>query len=218
MSDIWNDLTDSFSKDMAIEEMRKKYENTILILVKPDGKEHLVTYRGFGDGFHYFKDISGVDIRLRHETDCKVICRFPERLMFNHKQQALEFVRLPSRQNQRGICKNNAKIFSPVRQNWTGDSHIFDIKIVKDALYPEYPSCLEEAMKRLYNQEVISIALNEKFMVTQSFTREANKYYLFYMNKVIGYIEGDKIQIMHTLFKQEVLDNISLFKPFKIGF
>ena len=77
--DIWNELTDSFNREMAIDEMKKKYENTHLVLIKPDGSEILVTYKGFADNLHYFKDELNVDIKVRHETDYRIVCVFPER-------------------------------------------------------------------------------------------------------------------------------------------
>ena len=91
--DIWNELTDSFNKDMAIDEMRKKYENTYLILIKEDGTESVVMYKYFNEGFHYFKDELNADIKLRHSTQARVVCMFPERRLFNTDKIALEFIK-----------------------------------------------------------------------------------------------------------------------------
>lgn len=218
MSDIWNNLTDAVNRGMAIDEMRLKYKDTVLLIKKPGGSEVLAYYRGYDDNFHYFKDEHDVDIKLRHETECEVICKFPERRLFNHGKLALEFIRLPTRQNKRGICKDTCRIYSPVRQLWSIDAHPWTLTTVRDALFPKYPVCFEEALKELFNKNVASVALNEKFMVTLSFTNKPQQYPLFYCNKLIGYFEGDTVYIKHPLFKQEVLDNISLFKPFKIGY
>lgn len=218
MSDIWNDLTDSFNREMAIDEMKKKYDGTVLILVKPEGGEHVVTYHGYTDKYHWFKDENGVDIRLLHDTNYKIICKFPERVMFNSNKLALEFVRLPSRQFRRGIYRDNMKIYSPVAQNWTGDSYNWDLGVIRDALYPKYPRNLESAMKSLYNKEVASIALNSKFAVSQSLTKKEDCYYVFYSRVLIGYIQGTTFFVKHSLFKQEVMDNLSVFHPFKVEF
>lgn len=218
MSDIWNDLTDAVNRGMAIDEMKLKYQDTVLNLVKPDGEEVLAFYRGYEEPFHYFKDELGVDLKLKHETEYKVISKFPERRLFNHKKLALEFIRLPNRQNKRGICKNTARIYSPVRSLWADGAFSWDLSTIRDALFPKYPSCFEEAMKELYNKNVIGIALNDKFMVSLSITNKPNQYHLFYCNKLIGFVEGDTVHVKHPLFKQEVLDNLPLFKPFKIGY
>lgn len=216
--DIWNELTDSFNKDMAIDEMRKKYENTHLILIKPDNTELLVTYKGYSDDFHFFKDELNVDIKLRHETDCRIACVFPERRLFNTDKLALEFIRLPTRQYRRGICKDNVKIYSPVRALWSTDGHGWNLATLRDALYPKYPLNIDEAIKKLSDGKVLSIALNDKFMLSLSFTEHKDRFYLWYCNKCIGFFHKDIFKIEHKLFTQEVIDNVTLFKPYRIEF
>jgi len=216
--DIWNELTDSFNKEMAIDEMKKKYENTHLLLIKPDNDELLVTYKGFVDDFHLFKDELGVQISLRHETDCRVICVFPERRLFNHKNMALEFIRLPHRQYRRGICKENVSIYSPLRALWNGDGHAWNINTIRDVLYPKYPENIDGVLTLLNQKTAISVAINDKFMLSLSFTTAKEHYYLWYCNKCIGYFHKDVFYIKHPLFTQEILDNITLFKPYRIEF
>lgn len=214
--DIWNELTDSFNKDMAIDEMRKKYENTYLILIKEDGTETIVMYKQFHDGFHYFKDELNVDIKLRHETKARIVCAFPERRLFNTNKLALEFIRRPIRQYKRGICKENVSIYSPIRHLWGQDNHPWTPKTIQQALYPVYPASAKEAIEKLNNKECVSIALNDKFMLSLSITHGYNGFYLWYCNKCIGTFQKDVFKIEHKLFTQEVLDNITLFKPYQI--
>lgn len=216
--DVWNSLTDSFNKDMAIEEMRKKYENTYLVLIQPDGKEIVACYKGFQDGFHMFRDELETPLRLRHETSYEVVCKFPERCLFNHNGVALEFIRSPRRQYRRGICKDNTIIYSPVRHIWGGDSYAWSMKTIVDALYPTYPETCEEAIKKLDGRSCASIALDPRFMLSLSFTAEKDDYYLFYSNVPIGAFKNGVFTIYHKLFKQEVIDNINLFKPFRVEF
>lgn len=216
--DIWNDLTDAFNKEMAVSEMAKKYNDTLLIIEKPDGNELLAWYKGFNEGFHWFKDELGTNLRLKHETSSKVTCRFPERCLFNHGPIALEFVRKPYRQNRRGICKDNVQVYSPLNRIWGGDGYPWTIATIRDALYPQYPSCCEEAIKKLDAREVASIALSPKFMLSLSFTKSTDHYYLFYSNVVIGYFHKETFYIKHALFTQEVMDNLSLFTPFRVEF
>lgn len=214
--DIWNELTDSFNKDMAIDEMRKKYENTYLILIKEDGTETLVMYKQFHDGFHYFKDELNISIKLRHETKTRIVCAFPERRLFNTDKIALEFIRRPVRQYKRGICKENVSIYSPIRHLWGQENHPWTSKTLQQALYPVYPASAKEAIEKLNNKECVSIALNDKFMVSLSITRGYTGFYLWYCNKCIGTFQKDVFTIEHKLFTQEVLDNITLFKPYHI--
>lgn len=214
--DIWNELTDSFNKDMAIDEMKKKYENTYLILIKEDGTESVVMYKYFSEGFHYFKDELNADIKLRHNTQARVVCMFPERRLFNTDKMALEFIRRPHRQYKRGICKENVSIYSPIRHLWGQENYPWTHKTLQHALYPVYPKSAQEAIEKLQKKEVVSIALNDKFMLTLSFARGYNGFYLWYCNKCIGTFNKDVFKIEHKLFTQEVLDNVTLFKPYQI--
>ena len=214
--DIWNELTDSFNKDMAIDEMRKKYENTYLILIKEDGTESLVMYKQFHDNFHYFKDELNIDIKLRHETKTRIVCVFPERRLFNTDKMALEFIRRPHRQYKRRICTDNVSIYSPIRHLWGQEIHPWTPKTIQQALYPVYPASAKEAIEKLNNKECVSIALNDKFMLSLSITRGYTGFYLWYCNKCIGTFTKDVFKIEHKLFIQEVLDNVTLFKPYQI--
>lgn len=218
MADIWTDLTDAIGKDMSIQEMDKKYTNTFVILQKPSGEEQVIMYKGFDGDFHLFQDEQGVNLRVKHETNVKIFCKFPERCLFNTDSQALEFIRLPNRQYRRGICKENARIYSPQRQFFNGDGHPWNISTLHHALYPEYPSNCEEAIAKLATKKMISVAINDQFMISHSITNEKDIFHLFFSNKVIGYWKQGIFYIKHQLFKQEVLDNINLFKPFRIEF
>ena len=217
MADIWTDLTDAIGKNMSIDEMNKKYQNTFLILkTQKDEKEIIVQYLGYQDDYHQFKDEFGMRIILKHETEQQVICKFPERCLFNHELVAYEFVRLPTRQYKRGICSDNATIYSPVRHFFDSKKITWTIKHLKNALFPWYPTNCQEALETLTSQQRLSIAISPQFMLTQPLTSDKHKYWLFFSNKLIGYFEKDIFYIKHRLFKQEVLDNIHLFKPYQI--
>lgn len=216
--DIWNDLTDAIGKDMAVSEMNKKYLNTYLSLIGKDGKKIIVQYLGHytDDDTHHFADALNTKIKLKHDTKYQLVCEFPERRLFNSGKLALEFVRKPTRQYKRGICKDNCQIYSPVRRMWSGDGYAWTIKTLEDALSPEYPTCTE-AITKLDRKEVVSVALSPKFMMSLSFTY-IPEYYLFYSNVVIGSFKDGVFKIHHKLFNQEVLDNIDIFKPYKVEF
>jgi len=218
MADIWTDLTDAIGKDMSIQEMDKKYTNTYVVLQKPNGEECIVIYKGYNDNYHIFQDENSVSLRVKHDTNLKVFCKFPERCLFNTEGLALEFVRLPNRQYRRGICKENARIYSPPRLLWGGDGHPWSIKVLQEALYPTYPKSCEEAIEGIKNKKRASTALSPEFMISHSITETKDILHLFFSNKVIGYFKDGVFFIKHALFRQEVLDNIHLFKPYRIEF
>lgn len=220
-STIWQNLTDAVGKNMSIEEMGKKYLNTYLILINKNKEPMVVLYSGYQDDYHIFTDEHGVKLRISHDTDLEIICKFPERCLFNHEKRALEFIRLPYRQYKRGICKENVQIYSPVRKLIENRSTSCDIKTIKSALFPIYPNNCEEAIEKLNNKHAVSIALNEKFMLSQNVTslsKNKQLFFLWFSNKIIGTFTNNVFHIKHSLFKQEVLDNIHLFKPYKIEF
>lgn len=218
MHNIWMDLTDAIDNPSSIVEMAKKYNNTYLVLIS-NGKENIVFYKGTQDGLHLFSDIAGVTIKLAQDTAHQLVCVFPERKLFNHKGIALEFIRLSNRQYRRGICKDNTRIYSPVRVLFGGDGHQWNMETLQDALHSTYPANAEEALNELHRNTAISIALSERFMLSLSLEQKyPHRFILFYMNKIIGYFEKDVFFIKHPLFKQEVLDNLTLFKPYRIDF
>lgn len=220
-STVWQNLTDAIGKGMSIDEMGKKYLNTYLVLITPKQEHLMVQYKGYQDGYHILKDENDMTIRLSDNTEANIVCMFPERQLFNYNKVALEFVRLPLRQYKRGICKENITIYSPVRQLLDGRVYNWSIKTLKAALFPEYPENCEQAIQKLLNKEVLSIALNDSFMLSQNFTslnKTKTLFYLWFKNKVIGFFTKDTFHIKHSLFHQEVLDNIHLLKPYKIEF
>ena len=212
---IWNELTDAFGKDFEIEEMAKKYLNTAVVLISPQGKQFVAWYVGYNDGYHQFRDEFGVCVTVSHDTKYQVVCSFPERRLFNHERVALEFVRQPRRQFKRGINKENCMIYSPVKKLFSADNYLWTLKTIRDALFPVYPSC-QEAINKLAKQVVLSVAISEKFMLSQSITRAKDIYFLFYCNVVIGFFKSGGFIIKHPLFTQEVLDNLSLFSPYEV--
>lgn len=216
--DIWNDLTDSFNKDMAIQEMTKKYLNTYLIHVSPQGKENVVQYLGYESGVHHLSDKHGMRLKFKHETNEMLVCKFPERCMFNFKGVALEFTRRPNRQFRRGICKDNCCIINPIHNLFGLSNFVLDHAVIAAALQPEYPETCEQALSLLDKKQVGSIALNNVFSISHSFTHKKNVYYVFFYTKVIGYIEKGIFHVKHPQFKQEVLDNLILFKPLEVRF
>lgn len=219
MADIWNELTDSFNKEMAIDEMKKKYEGTYLILIKEDGSEEVVRYLGYDGDYHNFKDSLNISLRVKHETKCQIVCSFPERRLFNTRKVALEFVRMPTRQYKRGINKENCHIYSPIRKIWSGDGHPWDHNLIKEALYPWYPADCKHAISLLEKGEVASIALDERFMLSLSIVKKDKKsFHLWYSNCIIGQYENETFTVKHKLFTQEVMDNLKLFQPYRVEF
>lgn len=211
---VWNRLTDAFNKPMAIDEMQKKYNNTYLIL--QTSQPSLVMYKGFSDGMHQFVDELGVRITLSPDSEYDLYCKFPERQLFNHRGQVYEFIRRPNRQYRRGVCRDNCMIYSPVRRLYSGGSVDWDMKFLWAALYPQYPANCAEAIELLKSESVAAIALNEKFFISHSLTRESSVYFLWFSNVLIGEFHKEVFTIKHKNFQQEVLDNLKLFVPYSV--
>ena len=93
------------------------------------------------------------------------------------------------------------------------------METLQHALFPTYPQSIEEAIEKLASKQLVSIALNDKFMLSLNFTTDNKiQFPLFYSNKCIGHVTKEVVKLGHPLFKQELLDNCNLFKPYRIEF
>ena len=96
-----------FTNEDIVNEMTKKYRETWLKL-DYDGKSLLAFYRYYDNGYHYFRDETGGELRLAMDTDADISIFMPRRGLYNTKVGVVFFVRNPFRQYRRGISKDSA--------------------------------------------------------------------------------------------------------------
>lgn len=211
----WLDLTDSFSNEMQISEMEKKYNGCFLFLKDPKERLFLVQYKGWDGNCHLFKDEHGATLAVRHETEYEVLCMHPEKKVFNHKDRVLISYSLPLRQYKRGICRDNLMIANPTRQLWE-DKNLLSIETLHSAFFNRYYT-LEEMLILLQEKKILSGAISSKFSFAQSHTNKPG-FYLWFYDIPIGYLEKNVVEILHPMFEQEIQENKDLFVPLKLEF
>lgn len=203
----WKNLTDMFTNEDIASEMGKKYRETWLKL-DHGGKSLLVFYRFYDNGYHYFKDEQGGEIRLSMDTDADISIFMPRRGLYNTKFGVVFFVRNPYRQYRRGISKDSASstrlyyilsghdVYNELHQ------HIWDI--AKREM--QVSLSLEQGLQVL--KEKADVALSREFAVSLNhLSDDTDAFSLFYEDTYIGQIKDNKIKIITPVFYQEVLDN-----------
>lgn len=206
-SRVWKNLTDMFTNEDIVSEMTKKYRETWLKL-EYNGKSLLAYYRYFDQGYHYFRDEQGGEIRLSMDTDADISIFMPRRGLYNTKVGVVFFVRNPFRQYRRGISKDSASatrlyyILSGHEVYNELQYHIWDI--AKREL--QTPMTLDQGLQVL--KEKADVALSREFAISLNhLTDDVNTFSLFYEDTYIGKIKDNKISIITPVFYQEVVDN-----------
>ena len=206
-SRVWKNLTDMFTNEDIVNEMTKKYRETWLKL-DYDGKSLLAFYRYYENGYHYFKDETGGELRLSMDTDADIGIFMPRRGLYNTKVGVVFFVRNPYRQYRRGISKDSASV-TRLYYILSGHAvynelpyHIWDI--AKREL--QTPMTLDQGLQVL--KEKADVALSREFAISLNhLTDDTNTFSLFYEDTYIGKIKDNKISIITPVFYQEVVDN-----------
>jgi hypothetical protein len=209
----WQNLTHLFDQEEICEEMKKKYQGSILGITIPSGKTVYAVYQRFMDGFHLFKDMDGVTLRLEHNTDCNVFIAFPEKGLYNTPTGMVYFRRLPYRQYRKGITEENSCASDVLIEILTGGRAYNGVmKNVKHILEAQYPIHIDAALEML--QGMPSVALNRDFGFSHPYTEDKH-FFLYYLNNVIGFVRDKEIVIKNHVFFQEVLD-ARCFADYKI--
>lgn len=210
---IWSNLTDLFNDNDIVNEMSKKYRNTVLAL-KKDKRETYATYKGF-EGFHEFRDENDVALRLAVNTDCQVTIPIIQRGLYNTKTGAVFASRIPYRQYRKGLSKESIQIctlsdFAFRNGAFNGNQPvnrfgilIFDVLNRKDITYK-----LEEALQML--SKYGSVAMTRDFGIALPHTDMVGDVALWMGCYHIGAIDtkSKTIHVINTVFHQEVLDSM----------
>lgn len=206
-SRVWKNLTDMFTNEDIVSEMTKKYRETWLKL-DYDGKSLLAYYRYFDQGYHYFRDEQGGEIRLSMDTDADISIFMPRRGLYNTKVGVVFFVRNPFRQYRRGISKDSAsatRLYYILHGHEVYNElqyHIWDI--AKKEL--QAPMSLDEGLQVL--KEKGDVALSREFAISLNHLNDdPTATSLFYEDVYVGSIKDNKIKVITPILYQEVIDN-----------
>lgn len=216
MGYFWEDLTDMTEINAALNEMSKKYKDTVLgVFDKQTGENY---YAQLGEVNTQYvglytatKDkkvlVTNRDVEMfvpKVSTGCYTSVKAKGLVVLSY---------LPHRQWKKGLCKQNTEIaqvlnyyrpYSLVTNDF--NQVIFEIL---DNVGLQNNRTLDKAFKFLDENDFHGVSLNRNFGITVNFNdTDTNKYFLFHERYVIGYIlrKEKQIVIENDIFLQEVLD------------
>lgn len=197
---IWQTLTDLDTRPDQIEEMRKKFKGTYLLV----NKTTLCRYIGFDAGFHLFEDTNGMTLKLAETTKYSVDIVYPKKGWYNTQKEAVYFLRNPARQYRYGANSENCFIFT-FNNLLNGATHNRFNNFIVDVLSTRsYDTDVSQALsgKR-------SAAIDRNWAVCRSPTDKSDRLALFYHDCYVGrLVEKEKtILVQNHPFQQELLDS-----------
>lgn len=204
----WQNLTHMATDIDCVQEMKKKFYDTIMGIRTENGKTVYCKYTGYNADYkHHFYTRDDNKIILNQNTDAEVFIPDPQRGLYNTEFGVGYFHRLPYRQHKRGLYSETA-IVKLLSRNITStftsnnfDETIFDILNESQ----QQPVSIREACKRA--TEKMSWAINRNFCVSLSHI-ENTGFSLFYDTAYIGQVNPEErtIRVDDTLFEQELHD------------
>ncbi|NTV78939.1 MAG: hypothetical protein HGA25_07375, partial [Clostridiales bacterium] len=140
----WQNLTDMSDDLNIIDEMIKKYKNTILG-IRHNNKTHYAKYDGYNSKTQMFGFTmkNGDNISVAKDTDTEIFIPNPEKGLYNTQQGAIFFCRNPLRQWKRGLCDANVILISINKRNlsnpWMFKTNTFAESWEDVLIESEYP-------------------------------------------------------------------------------
>lgn len=202
----WQNLTALFEEGEVNDEMRKKYQGSILGIRTPSNKTVYATYDRYREGFHVFRDREGGVLKLAPETECEVFIAFPEKGLYNTPTGMVYFRRLPYRQYRKGITEENSYLSDVLIDVLTGNrSGNAVMQRIKHVLECQYPPHIDAAIEML--TALPSVALDRSFGISLPYTEGETTPFVYFLNNVIGFIRGTDVVIKNPVFFQEAIDS-----------
>ena len=194
----------------TIDEFRKRYEGTYLLVSPPDKEPYLGYASAFEDSkilFYNGQDYKHVPLY----SDCKLEVVWPETGLFNYKNTMHFVERVPDRQWKRAITPKNVA-FHNILTGWLSGYSTGRCKVSTDiieASLASMASCgISEGIHTLTeSKELVSYAMTRSWGV--SFHPSVNsKFLLWYNQSLIAEITAKtkKIELIVPVLKQELVD------------
>lgn len=211
----WQKLTDMVNNTDIVDEMIKKYKNTILGIRTPTNSIYAYYIGTNNDGMFLFRDHNEQHLKIAKNTDMEIFIPNPEKGLYNTKYGAVMYQRNPKRQWKRGLNSENVQAFTIVqtithRGRPSAQQNKFDI-VWNDILTNENDSILMSNAKEIAD-DLGSAAINRTYGIVLHPTEKFG-YILMHHKYQIGIIENNKIRIMNKIFRQEVLDTQNQWCP-----
>ncbi len=218
MQYFWQELTDMESLPEAVNEMTKRYKDTVLCLANKHvpNKVVCVSYEHFTGGTFYFISPNGNEYKIGfNDLDLDVFVPKPRTgcyTSYKHKTLVV-LTTLPHRQWKRGLCKQNTYIVNAVdflrKGNYTSNIFGNTIQDILEDKSLQDTRTIAQAIIMLSKGYYKGVSLTRDFGVTLNFfDQDNNKLFLFHHNNIIGHVKIKEkvIVVENDIFLQEVLD------------
>ena len=221
---FWETLTDMSNVVQALQELSKKYRDTVLgITFKDKQKTIYGTLEDVNTTYCYFNTKDGqIKISVTDENVDIFIPKVATGCYTAIKHKSLYVLSyLPHRQWKKGLCKQNTEVIH-VPSLYTSYYAIHNdfnptIQDILENTGLQQDRTIDKAFKFLdENNDFSGVSLNRNFGITLNFTDEdVNKYYIFNDRYLIGYIlrNEQKIIVENDIFLQEVIDTQNVWCP-----
>ena len=190
----------------SIEDFRKRYKDAFVFL-NFNNKKLLVQYSYDKEGsFVYDSPVYG-EIQIDQDTAmCETSFSFPTAGLYNIDEGAFMFTRIPARQWKRAPHKDNCQITSVLQGLFHRKPRLLTCNTLEQVYYTKYPKSLEAAI----NEDKLTVALNLKFAISASNTKQKDQKILWYKQTPVAYVDtGNRSIIIKTdNLRQEVIDYI----------
>lgn len=196
------------------EDILRKFQHTY-VCMDINGNEYLVELlEEIEDGYLLFSpkfgEISVDENHLRERLSVK----FPKPSLFNYKQVAYCFNKVPERQWKRAPCNHNCiaiPLLNNVQFSDIGKPETFNLRMLETILSPVYPTSLDTALE---NME-LSVAISKDFGVTASPWPAKGSHILWYRSSPVATIDPKEKQVVvkHRSLLQETLDYFRVNEP-----
>lgn len=218
MSNItWEKITDLNHPAQIQEELTKRYKDTwVKITIR--GNSMYGKYRGINESGQFtFRTLEDMRIELGYDTEADITIEQPDIGLYNTKDNVIMVTALPHRQWKRGICDKNTSACTLLsyaqNKNYNNELN----QRINFILKPQpLADTLSYAQHVLQDGNRYAIAITREFGLVQNFTSEKQIQLLFYYHINIGYVENNTVYVTKPEFKQEVLDNQTIFNGYEI--
>jgi hypothetical protein len=207
----WQNLTNMLQNDEVIEEMIKKYRNSVLGIKKPNDSVFYAQYNHYKGGFFNFTMSNGDQIQIHSDTDMELFIPNPEKGLYNTRVGAVFFCRNPLRQWKRGLTRENVNMME-VNHSVMGRPYTNIFDHIWDEVLNWGDNTLSVPEALLLASENGSAAINKTYGVV-AHPRYDDGFILMHNQFIIGEIDEKTILIRNPIFKQEILDTQTNWCP-----
>lgn len=209
-------LTDMEDRGQVLDEMQKKYKNTILLLRRKDAPATYVTYRGCSDNQErvYFYTLTTPDnqyatIEMFYDEEAEVTIPKPELGCYTANGKLVVLQTLPHRQWRKGLCSGNTSIQYVFEPGKHAKSNSFDYCIGEVLLNNQAERTVDDALAYMSKEpNTVGVHITRNFGLIENFFSTDDFVFLYHFKNLIGlvYPKENKIVIENKTFLQEVLD------------